>query len=79
MWKTEQTSNVGFMLLNLIAIDLFITVEFYVCPKENNTKDKCLLGLNLWWTELFTSPSFCKPHYMWTVMVIPIRMSCTLL
>jgi len=48
MWKTEQTSNVGFMLLNLIAIDLFITVEFYICPKENNTKDKCLLGLNLW-------------------------------
>lgn len=61
MWKTEQTSNVGYMLLNLIAIDLLLC---------NSVQKRIIQRMNVWRVSIYGTPNclhsfpFSKPQYM---------------
>jgi len=46
MWKTEQTSNVNFMLLNLIAIDFLLWNSVFV-------QMRIIQRTNVWWVSVY--------------------------
>lgn len=63
MWKTEQTSNVGYMLLNLIAFDVLLWNFVFV-------QKRIIQRTNVWWVSIYGRLNclhflmFCKPQYM---------------
>ena len=46
MWKTEQTSNVCHMLLNLIAVDLLLCNSVFV-------QERKIQRTKVWWVSIY--------------------------